>query len=297
MFQNFITFIQDHRQDVYLLLRHYILLDRTFLLWSDLWDQFKLFCEQDAMSHLCEENELKKLIYYCQEATVSSPWIYFGVRYRIARWNYIRIHTETLALEEINESEYLAFKERQVDGKPDQWTLEIDLGPFERDFPKLKESRSIGQGVEFLNRHLSSKLFQEIGKEEKDLLEFLRLHQYQGRQLMLSHRIQTFDELRAALRNAEDYLKALDPSMEWSLVEAQLETQGFLPGWGRTVDRVRETMSLLSDILEAPSPVALERFLSRIPMIFNLVALSPHGYFGQDNVLGLPDTGGQVIYI
>lgn len=32
-------------------------------------------------------------------------------------------------------------------------------------------------------------------------------------------------------------------------------------------------------------------------MISRLLILSPHGYFGQDNVLGLPDTGGQVVYI
>jgi hypothetical protein len=29
-------------------------------------------------------------------------------------------------------------------------------------------------------------------------------------------------------------------------------------------------------------------------MVFNVVILSPHGYVGQANVLGLPDTGGQV---
>lgn len=29
-------------------------------------------------------------------------------------------------------------------------------------------------------------------------------------------------------------------------------------------------------------------------MIFSVVVLSPHGYFGQANVLGMPDTGGQV---
>ena len=29
-------------------------------------------------------------------------------------------------------------------------------------------------------------------------------------------------------------------------------------------------------------------------MVFNVVIFSPHGYFGQANVLGLPDTGGQV---
>jgi sucrose synthase len=32
-------------------------------------------------------------------------------------------------------------------------------------------------------------------------------------------------------------------------------------------------------------------------MLFNLVILSPHGYFGQSHVLGKPDTGGQVVYI
>ena len=41
----------------------------------------------------------------------------------------------------------------------------------------------------------------------------------------------------------------------------------------------------------------LERFLARIPMLFSMCILSPHGWFGQDGVLGRPDTGGQVVYI
>jgi sucrose synthase len=32
-------------------------------------------------------------------------------------------------------------------------------------------------------------------------------------------------------------------------------------------------------------------------MVFTVVIVSPHGYFGQAGVLGLPDTGGQVVYI
>lgn len=70
---------------------------------------------------------------------------------------------------------------------------------------------------------------------------------------------------------------------------------GFERGWGDTASRVIETMHLLSDILQAPDPATLETFLGRIPMVFNVVILSIHGYFGQANVLGLPDTGGQVI--
>jgi hypothetical protein len=38
--------------------------------------------------------------------------------------------------------------------------LEIDLGPFNRNFPRMNMAASIGQGVTFLNRHLSSSMFQ-----------------------------------------------------------------------------------------------------------------------------------------
>lgn len=69
---------------------------------------------------------------------------------------------------------------------------------------------------------------------------------------------------------------------------------GFERGWGDTAERVLETMHLLLDILQAPDPSTLETFLGRVPMVFNVVILSPHGFFGQANVLGLPDTGGQV---
>ncbi|KHN35271.1 Sucrose synthase [Glycine soja] len=56
-------------------------------------------------------------------------------------------------------------------------------------------------------------------------------------------------------------------------------------------------IQLLLDLLEAPDPCTLETFLGRVHMVFNVVILSPHCYFAQDNVLGYPDTGGQVVYI
>lgn len=69
---------------------------------------------------------------------------------------------------------------------------------------------------------------------------------------------------------------------------------GFEKGWGDTAERVRETMKTFSDVLQAPDPVKLESIFGRLPGIFNIVIFSPHGYFGQSDVLGLPDTGGQV---
>jgi len=71
---------------------------------------------------------------------------------------------------------------------------------------------------------------------------------------------------------------------------------GLEKGWGDTAQHVLEMIHLLLDILQAPDPSTLEMFLGRIPMIFNVVIVSPHGFFGQANVLGLPDTGGQVLF-
>jgi sucrose synthase len=299
MLELLIGIIAKHREQLYLLLRHYLSLQRPFLLRSDLWDEFETFCREHAEAEELCKSRLRKMIAKSQEAAVEAPWIYFAVREQVGRWTYMRIHLETLDLKEIDVSEFLAFKERLVTGKDttQRWSLELDFGPFNRDFPKLKEPRSIGRGVEFLNRRLSSQLFHSIGGGDKQLLNFLQVHQIRGQQLMLNDRIHDVPELRIALRRAEDYLSEQPQEAQWSDVGHVMQTLGFEIGWGRTVERMRDTIHLLSDILEAPEPSVLERFLGRIPMIFSIAILSPHGYFGQSNVLGLPDTGGQVVYI
>jgi len=291
------VFVETHREAIYLLLRRYAALGRPYLLRSELWDEFSGFCSDSDFAALLD-SPLADTIRITQEAAVGSPWIYYVTRRYVARSRHFRIHTETLHMESVTVSEYLQFKEHLVNGgSVDPWALEFDIGPFNRDFPKLQETRSIGRGVEFLNRRLSSQLFQALGEGDRRLLDFLRLHQVQGQQLMLNSRIDQMHDLRRCLRDADDYLARQPADAGWDKVGSALQGIGLEPGWGRTAARMRETLGLLTDILEAPEPGTLERFLSRIPMIFNVVILSPHGYFGQANVLGLPDTGGQIVYI
>lgn len=45
---------------------------------------------------------------------------------------------------------------------------------------------------------------------------------------------------------------------------------------------------------QAPSAEGLEDLLGRLPYVRRVVLVTPHGHFGQQGVLGLPDTGGQV---
>jgi len=280
------------------LLQCYLGLNRPFLLRSDLVDQAGAFCACEAGSAL-RLSPLANAIRAAQEAVIAYPAFYLAIRPDIAKWQFLRINAEDLSCEEVSASAFLEAKEALVEpGKPrPDWTLEIDFGPFEREFPKMERARSIGRGVEFLNRYLSSRLFAEKEQGNRRLLEFLRLHHYRGKQLMLGREVDSLEKLSRALSEAQNFLETLDPKTNQTEFQEALREKGFEPGWGRTARQALETMSLLAEILEAPDPLSLERFLGSIPMIFNLVILSPHGYFGQSNVLGLPDTGGQVVYI
>ena len=289
-------YIDHHRNEVLAFIHHLRSLERQLLLRSDMQDAFVLFCENNTTD--LRHTPIATLVSWCQEAALNESWIYLALRPAIARWKYMRVHLDTLASEIVATSEFLGFKERLSTGsQSNQWVLELDLEPFSREFFKLHEPESIGRGVEFLNRRLSSRLFEELGKGDQRLLQFLHVHQYRHQQLMLNDTVEDVARLRNALRQAKTYLRGQDPDADWTQVGQKLRSLGFEIGWGDKAARMRETMRLLLDILEAPSPAALELFLGRVPMIFSLAILSPHGFFGQANVLGRPDTGGQIVYI
>ena len=288
----------QHRKAVYLLFRRYLELKKPLLVRSDLLEHFEAFCETGSGESL-PTSFFGTLILHTQEAVVIAPSLYLAVRSHVGDWRYYHFHTDDVLCREIPVSEYLEIKEALVRpaSSGSEWVLTVDLAPFNREFPKLKEVRSIGRGVEFLNRHLSSMLFNQDERGYELLVSFLKLHHHEGQQLMLNERVESAEALRKSLRKARSYLETLSGDSTWSDVEFDLQELGFEPGWGRSTGQVLETMAMLSDILEASGPQLLESFLSRLPMIFSLAIISPHGYFGQSNVLGKPDTGGQVVYI
>ena len=288
----------EKRRECYMLLSRFLERDADFLLHTDLVDEFEAFCATEEGAPL-KDTEMRKLVYGAQEAALLPDAIYMSVRTGVGAWQYLFFDMGAFECHRISLSEFLQATERQVERSqtPDARVLEVDLSPFDRGLPRLKDPRSIGKGVEFLNRHLSNHIFEDAGKGDERLFGFLRMHNAGGRQLMINQHLKDAEELHAALGEAEKLLAAESEDAEWTQVGDRLEQLGFERGWGRSVRTIRETMSLLSDVLEAPEPKSLAEFLARIPMIFNILILSPHGYFGQSGVLGMPDTGGQVVYI
>ncbi|MEW6131594.1 MAG: sucrose synthase [Pseudomonadota bacterium] len=267
---------------------------RAFLLQSDLQRIWQRLGEEGANAEALAA--LSPWIAQLQEACLDSPAVVFAHRPRIGEWRFYYCHTEQLNVEKISCRDFLAFKERIVApaGEP---MLEVDFTPFNRGFPRLKESRSIGNGVIFLNRQLASRLIARPEALEEKLLNFLALHAMEGQALLTYRAFPDAAALRGVMRQAVAHLEKLAPDTPWGEFAERLRSLGLAPGWGDCASRAIDTLSLLQDVMEGPSPEAMEAFLARIPMISRLLILSPHGYFGQSNVLGRPDTGGQVVYI
>jgi len=287
--------LNEHRNYLVALLSKYVAQGKGILQQHHLLDAFEAI--EDHARNRLSEGPFLDVLKSSQEAIVLPPFVAIAVRPRPGVWEYVRVNVYDLSVEQLNVSEYLRFKEELVNGYlHDSHILELDFEPFNANYPKPTRSSSIGNGVQFLNRHLSSSMFRNRDCLEP-LLDFLRAHKHKGHVLMVNDRIQSISRLQSVLSKAEDYLLKLPADAPYSQFANQFQEMGLEKGWGDTAERVLEMIHLLLDILQAPDPSTLETFLGRIPMVFNVVIFSPHGYFGQANVLGLPDTGGQVVYI
>lgn len=76
----------------------------------------------------------------------------------------------------------------------DNFVLELDFEPFNASFPRPNRSSSIGNGVQFLNRHLSSIMFRNKESLEP-LVDFLRAHTYKGHVCLLCNAFFTFNKV------------------------------------------------------------------------------------------------------
>ncbi|GFS35293.1 sucrose synthase 6 [Actinidia rufa] len=159
-----------------------------------------------------------------QEAVVIPPYVAFAIRPNPGFWEFIKVSSTDLSVEGITATDYLKSKEMLVDEDwaKDENALEVDFGTMDFSAPNLTLSSSIGNGINFISKFLSSILYGGSQKAQP-LVDYLLSLNHHEEKLMINenpqHRCQASE--RANI----------------------------------------------------------------------------HGYFGQSDVLGLPDTGGQVVYV
>ncbi|PIN24830.1 Glycosyltransferase [Handroanthus impetiginosus] len=253
--------------------------------------------DKDERSQILE-GSIGEILYSTQEAAIVPPYVAFTTRHIPGIWEYIKVHAGDLSWEIITSTDYLKIKEMIFDENwaKDENALEIDFGAFDVSTPKLALSSSIGNGVGYVSKFMTSILGGNT-ESAQPLIDYLLSLEHNGEKLMINETLNSVAKLQEVLVMAQIFLSSLPKDSPYQNFEQRLKDWGFEKGWGDNAERVKETMRILSEILQAPDPINMEAFFSRLPVIYNIVIFSVHGYFGQADVLGLPDTGGQVVYI
>ena len=273
--------------------------EKSYLLRNDILNAYSEYCSKHKKTDdFYTGSNLSKLIYYTQEIIREESSFCFIIRPKIASQEVYRL-TADLKIENMTTKELLNVRDRFVNKYNPQEgdLLELDFAPFYDYSPQIRDPKNIGNGLQFLNRYLSSKLFADSKQWLESLFDFLQLHQYNGVQLLINSSIKSQQHLSQQLKKAIDLVGDRPQEEPYEEFRFELQTMGFEPGWGNTADRVLETLNILDDLMDSPDPQTLEAFISRIPMIFKIVLVSTHGWFAQEGVLGRPDTGGQVVYV
>nr|WP_320056807.1 sucrose synthase [Pseudanabaena sp. PCC 7367] len=273
--------------------------DRNYLLRTDVLSAFDRYClDNEKDDRFRHRSAFSDLVASSQEIIKDQDSFCLLLRPRIATQSAHRILAD-LTVEKMSVEDLLNLRDRLVERFHPQEgaTLEIDFKPFYDYYPPIKDPKNIGKGAAFLNRYLSSKLFQSPEQWFQSLFKFLRSHHYNGTQLLLNGRIQSQWQLSQQAKQALTLLAKYPDDRPYREFRYELQELGFEPGWGNTAGRVSQTLDILDGLLDSPDHQSLEAFLSRIPMIFRIVLVSVNGWFGQEGVLGRPDTGGQVVYV
>lgn len=109
------------------------------------------------------------------------------------------------------------------------------------------------------------------GKEQ--LVGFLTSLNHQGQRMLDPDRVTSAPALARAATRAEAALEGFEEGTPWQRVAPTMHAHGLLSGWGRDVGAIRESLGLLSDILQAPDPDSLAQFLSRLPHMVRYTSL------------------------
>ena len=276
--------------------------DARYLLRNEILLCFEEFCvSRDPNSgEKKSQNGLDPFFSKTQEILLLEDYVVVFFREKIATYKFYGIRNEDDIVDQLTAEEFLDLREKivGVSYSPPEKKLLIDFQPFYSTGPFIRDYKKIGSGQRVLTSFMAGKLQHHAENWSQFLCNFLKIHSINGEQILIDGNvIQNPDQLFESLQKAVQYLEGVSKKSSKKMVAGHLKSLGFFEGFGNTAGRILETMHLLADLLEEPKADFLEAFMARIPMISKVAIISPHGWFGQENVLGRPDTGGQIVYI
>jgi sucrose synthase len=257
------------------------------------------FLEAAADAPREAKTALKKVFGGCQEVFYTATHVYALLRPRVGAKRIVRLSLSTTKFEEVSRFYFLQVKDAYIQGweEAGRAGLVLDFRPFFHEYPKVRQASAMGSGISVLNRHLAGTMHQNPDRFRNALADFLRRFRLNHISLLTNDQISSGAVLEERIGTVDEWLSDEDSQRPYAELTTQMRAHGFEPGWGATAGAVRENLSTLSEVLDSADPERLERLLGRLPLTRTVLMVSPHGWFAQNNVLGKPDTGGQVTYV
>jgi sucrose synthase len=270
---------------------------KSYFLRNEILQAFADYCHQSQKpAYFYHSSALGTLIQSTHEIILEGQSTWFVVRPRIANQEVWRLTADFTKFELMTPKALLDVSDRLVNREQPN-ILEIDLRPFYQYFPRLSDSRNIGEGLAFLNNYLCNQFSTNPDYWLEVLFKALNQLHYNGIPLLINERINSGSQLAKQIKQALQFLSDQPPQAPYSKFRFPLQELGLEPGWGNNVARVTETLELLQRLIDTPQPNILEAFVLRIPAIFRVVSISIHGWVGQEDVIGRDETLGQVNYV
>ena len=276
-----ITYIIENHKDKFCEFLKTVAVDKKKMLITG--DLLKIY--ESHKGSIGSSDELESFIEKIQETVSLDHTILMEVRERIAFTNFYRINLEEFLVDEIDAKEFLANKETTAFPDKANFLLNLNFKPFYDSSPSVRDTKYIGSGVEYLNRFLSSQMFNNIDKWKKILFDFIRLHKHNDQQLILNDRIKNPKHLNDQIDIAISKLSEMRGPVSYPEIKYLLEELGFEIGLGKDSTTILNNLRLLDQLLNSPDHEVLAKFISAIPMIFKIAIVSPHGYFAQASSL------------
>ncbi len=290
-----------------------------YFLRNQILHTFENYCNNyQKPAYFYRTSALGELIHYAHEIILEEENVWFIVRPKIASQEVCRLKADLSGVESMPVQALLNLCDRYISGEtayspgghgstaPTGGVLEIDFHPFYESSPTMRDPRNIGKGIEFLHRYLSSQLFSDSKRDKggvpaqpwlEAFLDILHASKYEDQPLLINHRIKSTTELSKQIKLALNFVAERPADEPYVEFRSKLQSLGFEPGWGNTAGRVRETLELLDRLIDSPDHAVLEAFISHIPLVFRIVLVSVHGWFGQEDIMGRPHAAGHVLYV
>jgi sucrose synthase len=272
--------------------------ERKYLLRNQILRSFKEYCDEgEKPAYFFHSSALGEMIHATHEMLLDNSNIWIVTRPRIASQQSWWLSVDLSQCEAVSARDLLKLREGVAGGSPEERLLEIDFAPFHRDLPNIDDPRNIGRGLTFLNHYLCDRLETDPGYWVQALFAVLKRQEIDGIQLLIGDRLSNADRLHETVMVALKKINEHPPETPYEKLHPAMQELGFEPGWGDTASRAYETLELLDRLLSDPVPALLEAFVSRIPSCLRVAIVSIHGWIGQEEVLGRPETMGQAIYV